>query len=61
MNALLALEMLLKFSTYAQKLAALMSEANAQGRDVNRADLDALFVDDDAVRAALQSAIEARK
>jgi hypothetical protein len=61
MNAALIAELLLKGLAAVQQYALLLEKSRAEGRDVSRAELDALFSDDDIARAALQAAIEARK
>ena len=58
-NALVLTSLLLDLTTRQAKIAALLNQAHAQGRDVTQAELDQLFADDAAARASLQAKIDA--
>jgi hypothetical protein len=60
MTNLLALTgLLLQFTEQAAAMSRLLNTAHAEGRDVTREELDALFAGDDAARARLDAAIAA--
>lgn len=58
MNAVIALDLLIKLLGQADAIARLINAARAEGRDVTDAELNALVAKDDAAKAALQAAIE---
>ncbi|MCR4331724.1 MAG: hypothetical protein NUV34_03320 [Sulfuricaulis sp.] len=61
-GATVALNLLFGLLDRAQAVGALISKAQAEGRDVSDTELDALAASDDAARAALVQAIkDARK
>lgn len=57
MNALTLTNLMLGLLAQQQKIAALLRTAQAEGRDVTDDELDGLFADDDAARAALETEI----
>lgn len=59
MNAAALVTLLLGLLDRAAAIGVLLSKANAEGRDVTDAELDALGASDDAARARLQAAIDA--
>jgi len=58
-NALALLALLLQYSDKVIAIGKLLQTAQSEGRDVTDAELDALFADDDAARARLQTTIDA--
>jgi len=60
-NAALALQLLLGLLDRATAIGALLSRAQAQGRDITHAELDVLSAEDDAAKAALDAAIKAAR
>lgn len=60
-NAIALIALLLQYSDKISEIGALLTKAQTEGRDVTAAELDALFGEDDAARAALQAAIDAAK
>ena len=60
-NALALIALLLQYSDKITQIGTLLTTAHAEGRDVSSAELDTLFADDDAARAALDAAIAAAK
>lgn len=60
-NLLIATNLLLGLLDRQTQIAALLSKAHAEGRDVTSAELDGLFADDQAARGQLQTAIDAAK
>jgi hypothetical protein len=56
-NAALAIELILGLLDRASAIGALISRAQAEGRDVTDAELDSLAAGDDAAKIALASAI----
>jgi hypothetical protein len=59
-NAIALIGLLLQYSDKIAQVSAVLSKAHAEGRDVTRAELDGLFADDDAAKAALDALIKAR-
>lgn len=59
-NILIALELLLRYTTAAQNLANLLQAARSQGRDITAAELLDLAGKDDTMRERLDAAIAAR-
>jgi hypothetical protein len=59
MNALALVTLLLQYSDKITQMGTLLAKAHAEGRDVSTAELDALFAQDDAAKAALDAAIKA--
>lgn len=57
MNATVVVTLLLGLLDRASQIGALLQKAQAEGRDVSDAELDALVVDDDAAKKALADAI----
>lgn len=55
------LGLLLQYSDKIAQIGTLLSTAQAENRDVTDAELDALFAQDDAARAALDAAIAKAK
>ena len=60
-NALALVSLLLQYTDKITQISGLLSTAHAEGRDVTQAELDALFAQDDAAKAALDAAIAAKK
>lgn len=60
-NALIATNLLLGLLDRAAAIGGLIRTAQAEGRDVTAAELDALLADDAAARIQLQAAIDAAK
>jgi hypothetical protein len=60
-NITVLLDVIMRGMAQLQTFGALISKARSENRDVTRAELDALFADDDHARAALQAAIEAHR
>lgn len=58
-NALILVSLLLQYSDKIATVGKLLNTAKNEGRDVTKAELDALFAGDDAARAALDAAIAA--
>lgn len=58
-NLAILMQVLLPLLDRAGAIGALISKAQGEGRDVTDAELDALFSDDDAAKAALDKAIKA--
>lgn len=54
-NALILAQLLLQYATKAQEIAQLFAAANAEGRDVTDAEVDASGVKADVALAKLQS------
>lgn len=57
----LVIQLLLGLLDRASSIAALIKEAQSQGRDITQAELDTLFAADDAARAELQAEIDKQK
>lgn len=60
-NALTLTNLLLGLLAQQQKIAALLRTAQAEGRDVTSAELDALLADDNAARDALEAEIQTQR
>ena len=60
-TALALVTLLLQYSDKITQIGTLLTKAHSEGRDVTEAELDALFVDDDVARAALDKAIADRR
>ena len=60
MNVDLLLTLLITALNRASEIGLLIDRARSEGRDVTEAELDALFSQDDAARAELQAAINAK-
>lgn len=60
-NAIALLALLLQYSDKVTQIGNLIRTAQTENRDVTDAELDALFAEDDAARAALQAQIDAAK
>lgn len=58
-NALILTNLLLGLLDRSAQIGALLSKAQAEGRDITGDELDALFATDAAARAELQAAIDA--
>lgn len=61
MNAVLLVQLLLGLVGQAGQIKALLDTAKAENRDVSDAELNALFANDDAAKAALDAAIKAAR
>ena len=60
-SALILVSLLLQYSDKIAAVSKLLNTVHTEGRDVTAAELDALFADDDAAKAALDAAIAAAK
>ncbi len=60
-NAIALLGLLLSYSDKITQISGLLKTAQAEGRDITPAELDALFAQDDAARAQLQAEIDRQK
>lgn len=60
-TALALVTLLLQYSDKITQIGTLLTKAQSEGRDVTEAELDTLFADDDAARAALEKAIADRR
>lgn len=58
MNTEIAIAILLTLAQQADKIAALIRQARAEGRDITDAELDALASADDQARALLEAEIQ---
>lgn len=58
-NAIALLGLFLSYSDKITQIAMLLKTAHTEGRDVTPAEIDTLFANDDAVRAALDKLIAA--
>ncbi len=61
MNAALLVQLLLGLVGQAGQIKSLLDTAKAENRDVSDAELNALFANDDAAKAALDAAIAAAR
>jgi len=61
MNELIIIQTLLNLATQSAELAAVLNKARSEGRDVTDAEIDALGVKDDDMRARLDAAIKAKQ
>lgn len=61
MNTDQALTLLIALLSQANEIGRLIRQAQAEGRDITDAELDALAIEDDAARARLAAAIEAAR
>lgn len=61
MNSAIVIQLLLGLLDRATAIGALISKAQAEGRDISDAELDALAASDDKARDALVKAIAAAK
>ncbi len=59
-NIAILLDLLLRAAGQMQTFAALINKARSENRDVTRAELDALYADDDKARAELQALIASK-
>lgn len=60
-NIALLMQILLPLLDRASTISALLNKANAEGRDVSDAEIDAAFADDNAAKAALDAAIKTER
>lgn len=60
-NLAVLMQVLLPLLDRAGAIGALISKAQGEGRDVTDAELDALFANDNAAKAALDAAIAASR
>lgn len=60
-NVALALQMLDGLLARAQKVGTMISTAQKEGRDLSAAEIDGLFSEDSAARAALQVEIDRQR
>ncbi len=60
-NIAILMQILLPLLDRASAIAALLKTAQSENRDVTDAELDALFANDDAAKAALDAAIKAAR
>lgn len=60
MNAVLILELLLKYADKVAALGSLITKSRAEGRDVSDAELAGLFANDDVAKAELQALIASK-
>jgi hypothetical protein len=58
-NAIALVALLLQYSDKVTQMAGLLNTAAKENRDITAAELDQLFVDDNAARDRLQAAIDA--
>lgn len=58
-NAIALVALLLQYSEKVGQMAGLLNTAAKENRDITAAELDQLFVDDNAARDRLQAAIDA--
>ena len=61
MNAALVIQLVLSLIDRAAAISALLTKAKSENRDVSDDELNALFANDDAAKAALDAAIAAAR